>query len=83
MKRTVQTRRTERVAGTDALSPATLDIGDIDIRDVGIRPGGDRFGEVLLRKQLVAQAALVDALARQTTDGKRLGRLPGVARAAR
>jgi type IV pilus assembly protein PilB len=44
-------------------------------RDLEIHVNGSRFGELLLRKQLVARAPLLEAILAQTTGGKRLGAL--------
>ncbi|MGH9042611.1 MAG: GspE/PulE family protein [Acidimicrobiia bacterium] len=43
--------------------------------DLAVRPDGNRFGELLVRKQLLDTNALVNALQQQTTSGKRLGAL--------
>ena len=44
-------------------------------RDFEIHLNGNRFGELLLRKQFVGRTALVEALLQQTNEGKRLGTL--------
>jgi type IV pilus assembly protein PilB len=44
-----------------------------DDRDLEVRPEGGRFGELLVRKQLVTRGAILEALLAQTTKGKRLG----------
>ncbi len=42
-------------------------------RDLEVTPEGGRFGELLVRKQLVSRGAMLEALIQQTTKGKRLG----------
>jgi type IV pilus assembly protein PilB len=44
-------------------------------RDLEVKPEGGRFGELLVRKQLVSRGAILEALLQQTTKGKRLGSL--------
>ncbi|HYH49018.1 MAG TPA: GspE/PulE family protein [Acidimicrobiia bacterium] len=44
-------------------------------RDLVVIPEGGRFGELLVRKQLVSRGAIMEALLQQTGTGKRLGRL--------
>jgi type IV pilus assembly protein PilB len=44
-------------------------------RDLEIHVNGSRFGELLLRKQVVARGPLLEAILAQTTGGKRLGTL--------
>jgi type IV pilus assembly protein PilB len=44
-------------------------------RDLEIHVNGSRFGELLLRKQIIGRAPLLEALLAQTTGGKRLGAL--------
>ena len=43
--------------------------------DLVVTPGGGRFGELLVRKQLVSRGAIMEALLQQTGSGKRLGQL--------
>ena len=54
-------------------------LGDIGVeqgeRDLAVVPGGGRFGELLVRKQLVSRAAIMETLLQQTGTGKRLGAL--------
>ena len=42
-------------------------------RDVAVAPGGSRFGELLVRKQIVSRGTIMEALLQQTGTGKRLG----------
>ena len=50
------------------------DVGDDNSdRDLEVKPEGGRFGELLVRKQLVSRGAILEALLQQTTKGKRLG----------
>jgi type IV pilus assembly protein PilB len=44
-----------------------------DAEIIEIHPEGSRFGEVLVRKQLISRSALLEALLHQTGGGKRLG----------
>src|SRR5262245_32252297 len=44
-------------------------------RDLNVVPEGGRFGELLVRKQLVSRGAIMEALLQQTGTGKRLGAL--------
>jgi type IV pilus assembly protein PilB len=44
-------------------------------RDLGVVPEGGRFGELLVRKQLVSRGSIMEALLQQTGTGKRLGNL--------
>src|SRR5207302_6128211 len=44
-------------------------------RDLAVVPEGGRFGELLVRKQLVSRGAIMEALLQQTGTGKRLGNL--------
>ena len=44
-------------------------------RDLEVVPEGGRFGELLVRKQLVSRGAIMEALLQQTGSGKRLGDL--------
>jgi type IV pilus assembly protein PilB len=44
-------------------------------RDLAVTPEGGRFGELLVRKQLVSRGAIMEALLQQTGTGKRLGAL--------
>ncbi len=44
-------------------------------RDLAVVPEGGRFGELLVRKQLVSRGAIMEALLQQTGTGKRLGAL--------
>jgi type IV pilus assembly protein PilB len=44
-------------------------------RDLAVVPEGGRFGELLVRKQLVSRGAIMEALLQQTGSGKRLGNL--------
>ena len=46
-----------------------------DERDMQVVPEGGRFGELLVRKQLVSRGAIMEALLQQTGTGKRLGAL--------
>ncbi|MEW6476244.1 MAG: GspE/PulE family protein [Actinomycetota bacterium] len=46
-----------------------------DNRDLNVVPEGGRFGELLVRKQLVSRGAIMEALLQQTGSGKRLGNL--------
>ena len=46
-----------------------------DDRDLAVVPGGGRFGELLVRKQLVSRGAIMETLLQQTGSGKRLGQL--------
>jgi type IV pilus assembly protein PilB len=46
-----------------------------DDRDMQVAPEGGRFGELLVRKQLVSRGAIMEALLQQTGTGKRLGNL--------
>ncbi|HZQ79795.1 MAG TPA: ATPase, T2SS/T4P/T4SS family [Acidimicrobiia bacterium] len=46
-----------------------------DDRDLQVVPEGGRFGELLVRKQLVTRGAIMEALLQQTGSGKRLGAL--------
>jgi type IV pilus assembly protein PilB len=45
------------------------------MRDLQVAPEGSRFGELLVRKQLVSRNTLIDALMEQDTSGKRIGAL--------
>jgi type IV pilus assembly protein PilB len=49
--------------------------GPADDRNLEVRPDGTRFGELLVRKQLVSRTELLEALLQQTGEGKRLGAL--------
>ena len=44
-------------------------------RDLVVVPEGGRFGELLVRKQLVSRGSIMEALLQQTGTGKRLGAL--------
>src|SRR5205085_5130305 len=46
-----------------------------DDRDLQVVAEGGRFGELLVRKQLVTRGAIMEALLQQTGSGKRLGSL--------
>jgi type IV pilus assembly protein PilB len=50
-------------------------IEQTDDRDLQVVPEGGRFGELLVRKQLVSRGAIMEALLQQTGTGKRLGNL--------
>lgn len=56
----------------EPLDETTADDAD---RDLEVKPEGGRFGELLVRKQLVSRGAILEALLQQTTQGKRLGSL--------
>jgi type IV pilus assembly protein PilB len=56
-------------------APAAPDPRDVDDRDLAVVVGGGRFGELLVRKQLVSRGAIMEALLQQTGSGKRLGQL--------
>jgi hypothetical protein len=45
------------------------------VRDLQVVPEGSRFGELLVRKQLVSRNTLIDALMEQDVTGKRIGAL--------
>jgi type IV pilus assembly protein PilB len=60
---------------TPASAPAAPDPRDVDERDLAVVPGGGRFGELLVRKQLVSRGAIMEVLLQQTGTGKRLGNL--------
>ena len=49
--------------------------GPSDDRDLEVHVNGNRFGELLLRKQVVGRAPLLEAILAQTSGGKRLGAL--------
>jgi type IV pilus assembly protein PilB len=51
------------------------EIEKTDDRDLAVVPEGGRFGELLVRKQLVSRSAIIDALFQQTGTGNRLGNL--------
>ena len=53
-------------------APAAAEAKD---RDLAVAPEGGRFGELLVRKQLVSRGAIMEALLQQTGTGKRLGNL--------
>src|SRR3989441_3803598 len=50
-------------------------IEQTDERDLQVVPEGGRFGELLVRKQIVTRGAIMEALLQQTGTGKRLGAL--------
>ena len=50
-------------------------IEQTDDRDLQVVPEGGRFGELLVRKQLVSRGSIMEALLQQTGTGKRLGAL--------
>jgi type IV pilus assembly protein PilB len=50
-------------------------IEQTDDRDLQVVPEGGRFGELLVRKQIVSRGAIMEALLQQTGSGKRLGAL--------
>jgi type IV pilus assembly protein PilB len=64
----------ERVKPSDA-SEAPVRVEHTDDRDLQVVPEGGRFGELLVRKQLVSRGAIMEALLQQTGSGKRLGAL--------
>ncbi|MDQ1501925.1 MAG: hypothetical protein QOI86_5265, partial [Actinomycetota bacterium] len=57
------------------MSPLDETPADAADRDLEVKPEGGRFGELLVRKQLVSRGAILEALLQQTTKGKRLGAL--------
>ena len=58
-----------------AVDPADEPNLSEDERDLAVVAGGGRFGELLVRKQLVSRGAIMEALLQQTGSGKRLGQL--------
>jgi type IV pilus assembly protein PilB len=65
------------VTPASPVTPAApvLTIEKTDERDLAVVQGGGRFGELLVRKQLVSRATIMEALLQQTGTGKRLGNL--------
>jgi type IV pilus assembly protein PilB len=63
------------VATTTAPAATGPKVEDVDDRDLAVVSGGGRFGELLVRKQLVSRGAIMEALLQQTGSGKRLGQL--------
>jgi type IV pilus assembly protein PilB len=49
-----------------------LEDGD-DAKDLTLEPDGGRFGEMLVRSQVVSRSAVIEALVKQNGTGKRLG----------
>ncbi|HET9770683.1 MAG TPA: GspE/PulE family protein [Acidimicrobiia bacterium] len=64
----------ERVRPSDAGEPS-VSVDNTDERDLQVVPEGGRFGELLVRKQLVSRGSIMEALLQQTGTGKRLGAL--------
>jgi type IV pilus assembly protein PilB len=64
----------ERVQPSDTTGAAPR-VEQTDERDLQVVPEGGRFGELLVRKQLVSRGAIMEALLQQTGSGKRLGAL--------
>jgi type IV pilus assembly protein PilB len=64
----------ETAAVVDAPAPQSPPAPTPD-RDLVVAPEGGRFGELLVRKQLVSRGAIQEALLQQTGSGKRLGNL--------
>ncbi|MGH9011902.1 MAG: hypothetical protein ACRDYF_18950, partial [Acidimicrobiia bacterium] len=56
-------------------APDNLKVEQVDDRDLVVVAGGGRFGELLVRKQLVSRGAIMEALLQQTGSGRRLGQL--------
>ena len=59
----------------DPPAEAAPEVEKTEDRDLQVVPEGGRFGELLVRKQLVTRGAIMEALLQQTGTGKRLGAL--------
>ncbi|HEY4409938.1 MAG TPA: hypothetical protein VGO87_08645, partial [Acidimicrobiia bacterium] len=62
-------------AASDAAPDKDTKIEQTEDRDLQVVAEGGRFGELLVRKQIVSRGAIMEALLQQTGSGKRLGAL--------
>jgi type IV pilus assembly protein PilB len=61
--------------GSEVASTERAPVVENTDRDLNVVPEGGRFGELLVRKQLVSRGAIMEALLQQTGTGRRLGAL--------